>query len=297
MEKRICVPTIYTSGHLEQLLIILNPFLTDRYSTDIILDFSKCTFLAQNAVALIGGIASLLKANGRSLSLDLETLPSKININLAQNGLLNHLGYPNTPWDGNSIPFRHNPLMDKKEIICYLNENWLGKGWLNISKNLKDYIVCKVIEIYANAFDHSHSDLGVFSCGQYYPNKKQLKLTILDLGLGIPANVRKFQANPDLSEKDAIQWAFQQGHSTKPIAGIARGNGLRIIGSFIQKNQGGKLEIYSHGGMAKITHNNEEYGRQDTPFQGTIVNINLVCDSAHYCLDSELQEQYKPFSY
>lgn len=295
MEKRIYVPTIYTSGHLQQLLTILNQFLTDSRATDIILDFSKCTFLAQNAVAVIGGMASFLELHGSSLTLDLETLVSKININLAQNGLLNHLGYPHTSWDGNSIPFRHDLLLDKEAIACYLNEHWLGKGWLNISKELKEHIVCKVIEIYGNAFDHSHSDLGVFSCGQYYPNKKQLKLTILDLGVGIPANVRKFQAIPDLPEADAIKWAFQQGNSTKLTPKMARGNGLDIIKSFIQKNQGGKLEIYSHGGIAKITQDNDEYGRQDIPFQGTIVNINLVCDSKYYLLDSELQKQDQPF--
>lgn len=295
MEKRINVPTIYTSQDLEKLLPSLNQILTDSHYTDIILDFSQCNFLAQNAVTVIGGMASFLKENGSSLTLDLATLISKIHMNLAQNGLLNHLGYLSTPWDGNSIPFRHDPFLDKQAVIGYLNDYWLGKGVLNISKELKDLIVCKVIEIYTNAFEHSHSDLGVFSCGQYYPNKKELKLTILDLGVGIPANVRKFQANPDLSEENAVQWAFQQGHSTRPRPDIMGGNGLGIIGSFIQRNQRGKLEIYSHGGIAKITQNNEEYGRHNTPFQGTIVNINLVCDSKYYCLDSEVQEHHEPF--
>ncbi|MBS9383808.1 MAG: hypothetical protein HEQ24_06035 [Dolichospermum sp. BR01] len=51
-------------------------------------------------------------------------------------------------------------------------KDWLGKGWINISPRLQDAIPAvsvaiagKVVEIYFNAFEHSNSPIGVFSCG------------------------------------------------------------------------------------------------------------------------------------
>jgi hypothetical protein len=62
----------------------------------------------------------------------------------------------------------------------------------------------------------------------------------------------------------------------------------------IDLNQG-KLQIYSHDGYVKLSQNPPKYGGQTYPFQGTIVNINLVCDETYYCLNSELALDDKPF--
>jgi hypothetical protein len=201
--------------------------------------------------------------------LDLETVLPAIRANLAQNGLLNYLGHDEEPWNGNSIPFRHDLTFDKIGIIDYLNHNWLGKGSLNISQSLKERITGQVLEIYLNGFEHSRSELGVFSCGQYYPKKKRLKLAILDLGVGIPENVRIFREMPTFPAEDAMRWAFQQGTSTQPIS---------ITDACV-----------------KITANDEQYGGQNVPFKGTIVNIDIACDSQYYCLSSELPRYTEPF--
>jgi hypothetical protein len=165
---------------------------------------------------------------------------------------------------------------------------------VNISQTLEDEIIGQVLEIYLNAFDHGQSNLGVFSCGQYYPNKKRLKLTILDLGIGIPQNVRKFCNQPDLAVDQAMKWAFQQGNSTQPIPNTARGVGLDRIRAFIGTHQG-KLQLYSHDAWAKITGNQEQYGGQNILFQGTIVNLELGCDLSYDSHRSELPGPKQPF--
>jgi hypothetical protein len=294
MDKRIHIPSIYASQQFEKLLGIYHPLLDDPMIKSVILDFSECKFFAHHATAVLGGIAHYLKVGDRCLRLDLETVLPAIRANLAQNGLLNYLGHNDEPWDGNSIPFRHDLTFDKNETIDYLNHNWLGKGFLNISQDLKNLIISQVLEIYLNGFEHSRSELGVFSCGQYYPNKKRLKLAILDLGVGIPENVRIFREMPTFPAEDAMRWALQQGTSTQPISQTARGIGLDNVRSFISANQG-KLQIYSHDAYVKITANDEQYGRQITPFKGTIVNIDIACDSKYYCLSSELTGSTEPF--
>jgi hypothetical protein len=291
MAQRIHIPSIYASRQLEALLEICHPILLNP-TTPIILDFSQCKFLAHHGVVVLGAIAHQLKTHQGCLTLDLATLAPAIRTNLAQNGLLHYLGYDTAPWDGNSIPFRHDLRFEPDRIVEYLSQRWLGRGWVNISQTLKDEIIGQVLEIYLNAFEHGQSTLGVFSCGQYYPNKKRLKLTILDRGIGIPQNVRKFRQQPDLSAEQALAWAFQQGNSTQPIPNTARGLGLDSIRAFIGANQG-KLQLYSHDAWAKISGNQHQYGGQTATFQGTIVNIDLVCDSDYYCLSSELPD--RPF--
>ncbi len=294
MDKRIHIPSIYASEQLEQLLELCHPLLTAPPPPSITLDFTTCKFLAHHATTILGGIAHHLEAQNSLLILDLETLAPPIRMNLAQNGLLQYLGHNQEPWDGNSIPFRHDSRLDRIDLINYLSHSWLGKGWLNIHQDLKERIVSKVLEIYLNAFEHSTSPLGVFSCGQHYPNKQRIKLTILDLGIGIPQSVRHFRKAPDLPAAEALQWAFQQGNSTQPIANTARGVGLDIMKAFIRKNQG-KLRIYSHDSFAQITAEKEEYGRRKLPFQGTIVDIDLACSSDYYSLSPQQLESEQPF--
>lgn len=269
------------------MLTAVQPLLTDQPPESVVFDFSQCKFLAHHGVTVLGGVAHHLNNQGVKLTLDLKTLEKKIHTNLAQNGLLHFLGYPDVPWKGNSICFRHDPAFDKGGIITYLRDNWLGKGWLNISPSCRDWIIAKVLEIYLNAFEHSQSELGVFSCGQHYPKRGRLKLTIFDLGVGIPHNVRTFQNRPDLPGETAIQWAFQKGTSTHPLANMTRGLGLDLLREFVSLNQG-KIQIYSHDGYAKVDVNNVEYGGRKDPSQGTIVNIDLVCDERYYCLTEEL---------
>jgi hypothetical protein len=295
MEQRIYIPTTFSSKQFECLIAIVSPILQKGTPSEITLDFSKCKFLGHHAVAIIGSLAHYMSAKTTSsLKLDLSTLEPKIHKNLEQNGFLKHMGQGVEPWGGNSIPFRHDETFQKDDLIQYLTSKWLGKGWINISHNLKSLIVTTVLEIYLNAFEHSGSDMGVFSCGQFYPKLRRLQLTILDLGVGIPQNVRSFQSRPDLSAPESIQWALARGNSTKPLLNTARGVGLDTMQQFIRLNQG-KLRIYSHGGYVKLSQNPPEYGGQIIPFQGTIVKISLICDEAYYCLPSDLTSRDSPF--
>jgi hypothetical protein len=295
MDQRIYIPTTFTSEHLEGLMDIFHPLLKNTETAEVILDFSKCKFLGHHAVTIIGGLAYWLREKmASSLTLDTTTLEEKIYQNLDQNGFLRHLGQDSEPWDGNSIPFRHDHKFQKDELIQYLGDKWLGKGWIRISNELKSYIIATVLEIYLNAFEHGGSEFGVFSCGQYYPKLRRLQLTILDFGVGIPHNVRTFRDDHTLSAQEAIEWSLRKGNSTRPLPDTARGLGLDGMSRFISVNKG-KLQIYSHDGYVKLSQNPPKYGGQTYPFQGTIVNINLVCDETYYCLSSELALDDKPF--
>jgi hypothetical protein len=212
-------------------------------------------------------------------------------MNLAQNGFLCDFGQTLEPWDGNSIPYRCDSHPNEQAVADYLQDKWLGKGWVNISPELKDAITGQALEIYLNAFEHSQSQIGVFSCGQHYPKMGILQLTVVDFGIGIVANVRSLPQNSTMSAVQALEWAFQPGNSTKQSEGN-RGIGLNLLQEFVARNRG-ELMIFSSDGCAVITDNGAIYDRKSVDFAGTLINISLRCDESYYCLSSEVIEPKK----
>lgn len=254
----------------------------------VIFDFTYCRFLRQNAVAFLGGLARSIRHNSGSVDFDWNTLRDNVHANLAQNGFLAAFGAGEEPWMGNSILYREDSASsyeDGKQVIAYLKDQWLGRDWIQVSPPLRDEIVSRVIEIYDNAFAHARSPVGVMSCGQHYPRLQRLKLTVVDYGVGIPANVRAFLGRPDMTAAQALHWALQPGTTTKPRE-ISRGLGLDLLKTFVRTNKG-QLEIFSGGGYAVISEYVEHSVERSPVFEGTLVNITLRCDEAYYRLASE----------
>ncbi len=246
------------------------------HTPKVIFEFSGCYFLRQNAVAFLGGLARLIKARGGQVDFAWNTLQSDIKGNLAQNGFLYAFGDNQQGWKGNSVAYREDANDNFQGILNYLDEQWLGRGWVEVSQAIKDEIIHNALEIYSNAFEHGVSDIGVFTCGQRYPNLKTLKLTVIDFGVGIPANVRQFLQNSSMLAEDALKWAFQPGKTTRRSR-VPGGTGLHSLKNFVRSKQG-KIEIYSHDGYALIDESQELYQSAPTFFEGTLINITIKCD-------------------
>jgi hypothetical protein len=260
-------------------------------------DFTNCDFLRSNAIVMLGGIARLIESQGRSVQFNWNTIncPNLHNF-LCANEFANQFGYNSNYSSSTSIPYREDSVADLNGISDYLKEKWLGNNRVNFSEKLKDEIVGKKWEIYANAFEHGRSSVGVFSCGQYFPNKKDLILSVVDFGVGIPESVRSFyrtRHSPErvnqINDAECMKWAFQKGNTTK--CDIPRGLGLDFLKSFITLNHG-KLEMYSNAGYVIVDHNGERHQNRPVSFPGTLVHITLRCDEKLYRLSSE---QQRPF--
>lgn len=252
------------------------------------IDFSRCDFLRQNAVAFLGGMFSYVKMNGGTVSIKTDSMTSAIEKNLEQNGFLYAMGEDVPPWDGNSIPYRQDLHEDLQKISRYLEQKWIGKGWLNIQPALAQVIVSNVLEIYSNAFTHGYSPNGVYSCGQNYPTLEELKITAVDFGIGIPKSVRNYLQSigrPNgISDDQTLQLAFKEGFSTRPDLG---GMGLKLLKEFIHLNNG-QMDIYSHRGHAIIDTNGERYEMLNSFFKGTVVNISINRDQKFYYLSTKM---------
>ena len=256
---------------------------------EVIFDFSRCCFLRQNAVAFLGGMARWIEKHGCKVIFNWETVKKRICENLKQNGFMYAFNAGEEPWQGNSIPYREDLFEDRDGLIDYLAKDWLGRGWVHVSNNARNVIVGTTYEIYTNAFEHGKTNIGVFSCGQHYPNLGELKLTVVDFGVGIPQNVRDFQKNNHLPADEALKWAFQKGTTTRGGT-VTGGIGLDYLKQFVHINKG-KLQILSHDGCATIDEHGEIYENKQTFFGGTLVNITLLCDESYYSWDFEADDK------
>lgn len=261
------------------------------YFEDVRFDFSQCVFLRPNAVAFLGGLARLIESRFGSVAFDWGSLHKHaVMANLCQNGFAHAFGHSSSGWDGNSIPYREFKSLDMNGVMDYLTDHWIGKGWVHVSNRLRNAIAGAMWEIYGNAFEHSGSQIGVFSCGQHFPKTDTLLLTVVDFGQGIPAKIRTFLRNDpraqDLPASKCLRWAFARGNSTCR-GGVPRGLGLDLLKEFIRANQG-KLEVYSNEAYACIDQSGERYENRTIPFEGTVVHVTLRCDERLYQFKDEV---------
>jgi hypothetical protein len=269
----------------------------NEYFEDVRFDFSSCRFLRPNAVAFLGGLARLIESRMGSVVFDWNTLRNNaVMTNIRQNGFAGAFAHPSPGWDGNSIPYREDKALDMNGIMDYLTYNWIGKGWVHVSERLRDAIAGRMWEIYNNAFEHSGTDIGVFSCGQHFKKKNDLILSVVDFGRGIPANVRTFLRQyadekrvVKLTGASCLKWAFQAGNTTK--VGEPGGSGLDLLKEFIHVNQG-KMEVYSNEGYAIIDRDGERYENRGISFEGTVVHITLRCDENLYRFRNETESPF-----
>jgi hypothetical protein len=176
-------------------------------------------------------------------------------------------------------------MVEEKLFKDYLDKELLNKQAIPaMSLALRKKINESIFEIFNNAMIHGKCQY-ITSCGQYYPTKKKLDFTIVDLGATIKTNVNQYLGK-DMSGKECISWAVEEGHTTKQGT-IPGGLGLSLIRTFLKHN-GGLLQIVSSDGYWEqrkgiIITKDMEY-----EFLGTIVNLEFnIADSSYYRLSSE----------
>lgn len=299
-QTRIMIPSIRDKPNdFAELFSIVNQM--NNAPCNIVIDFSNCETLWPNALAVLGGAVRRAEFQGKIISFDWVSLAnSSLNEVLSQNDFARTFGKKTRIPLKESIPYREDKVVDRNatmsstmnSIMDYLSELWLGRGWVLVSFKLRNAIVGKVWEVYSNAFEHSNSKIGVFSCGEHIAN--DLVLSVVDFGQGIPEKVRSFLSEDPRSQNldsiNFLKWAFQRGHSTC-TEGVARGLGLDLLKEFIELNHG-KLEIYTNNVYVIIDNLGMKYEKIDVPFEGTVMHITLRCDENLYQFKHEENPQF-----
>lgn len=269
-------------------IIDLYNYTKDTFIDQVEIDFSKTQWFEANLLAILGAILS--KLEGDLCTVNLTGLSRKLEEVFSKNHFLSNFGgFKIEDFYQTTIKYKKFKPNEEKVFKYYLDNELLSKTVLpQMSAGLRKKINESIFEIFNNAIIHGGSN-DIFSCGQFYPKSNKLDFTIVDLGKSIKANVNKY-LNKNLNGIEAIDWAVQEGNTTK-IGDTPGGLGLSLIREFLKFNEG-KIQIIScdgywfqsRGKINQLSFNDE--------FDGTIVNLEFnLSDTNSYCLKSELKPE------
>ena len=255
---------------------------------DIEIDMSRVDWFEANMCAPLGAV--LYKASRRLNSVIISNLQAKVEKILRKNGFLGNYGRsPVSDTYGTTIPYQRFEPKDDRYFGAYISRHLVGKGIPEMSVGLRKKFQESIFEIFSNAVIHSQTPLGIYSCGQFFPNKNCLDFSIADLGIGICRNLQQKVGLVFSSEK-AIEWALTGRNTTKtgPIPG---GLGLKLLREFLTLNQG-RMQIVSDRGYLELSEGEVILQSFSYPFPGTVVNLEFnTSDTKSYCLQSELRSE------
>ncbi|MBR9859983.1 hypothetical protein GYB22_04415 [bacterium] len=195
-----------------------------------------------------------------------------------RNGMMSHLqglGNNNEYEDEreSTIPLKKFDQADD-EIFCnYVAKDFFGhRGLFKVPKKIKDALAEHYAEIFTNVGIHARTDLPVYCCGQYFPQKNVLKFTLVDLGVGFLTPIQEKTTGGIDNDNDAIIWATSDFNTTKDESLGPGGTGLKLLKEYCYKNNG-SLHICSGKGFVNMLNNRALEFRMPHPFPGSIINI------------------------
>lgn len=258
----------------------------DAVFENIEIDMGNTSWFDADMCSAFGAILYQLSYNVNTIKL--TNIRPSIEKILAKNGFLSNYGGKKIPdnW-GTTIPYRRFDVKDDRYFAEYLNSEFIDRPEVpSMSKGLKKKFQESIFEIFSNAVLHSQTKLGIYSCGQFYPNRSQLDFSIADLGIGMRQNIKNCLGF-DLSAKDAIVWATAERNTTKH-GQVPGGLGLKLLGEFIDLNQG-CIQIVSDTGYWRRENKKIVTDELHRPFPGTVVSIEInTADLTSYSLSTEL---------
>jgi len=283
------LPTVHSRQDGYERLAELARETSSLSASRLELDLSRVGFFDANMAAPLGAV--LARVADRFNAIEVVNVPEMVERILRKNEFLTNYRYPALD-DANrtAIPFRRLQRSDGGLFSDYVQRHLRGKGIPQMSEGLGKVFKKKIFEVFQNAVIHSESELGIFVCGQFFPQKQILDLTIADAGIGIRENVRRFFDSKKISSVAAIRWALQEGRTTKrgPQPG---GLGLKFLQDFVRLNKG-RIQIASRFGFYEFDNGQESFSKMAADFQGTAVTIEInTADTASYVLASEIEPE------
>jgi hypothetical protein len=234
------------------------------------LSFAGVSWFDANMVAPLGVVLAHVLDRYNTVSIvDLAWGQKSI---LQRNGFLDGFGYPApTNWGGTVLPYIRYKITEAHRFYDYLDEYLPGKGMPEMTSDFSLRFQQSLGEIFINSQVHSNSRLGVFVCGQFYPAKQRLDISMADAGITIPGRInRRFKIN--MPPVKALRWALIEGHTTKQDS--PGGVGLKLIHDFVTLN-GGCFQIASGRAFWEFHHGVEKFLELGHDFPGTVVNLEV----------------------
>lgn len=273
------MPEIYTDRRSFEELACFYAHAKECRFENIEIDMAGAGYFEADMCAALGAILYRLGNNPNTVHL--TNITEKVKDMLSRNGFLSHYGGEKIPDSlGTAISYRRFDVEDDRHFSNYIESEFSHRSELPamspwVAKKFHE----SIFEIFSNAVLHSRTELGIFSCGQFFPKHERLNLTLADLGVGIFQNV-KAHTGQHLSSEEAIVWATEASNTTKPRCdGVPGGLGLKLLREFISLNRG-CIQIVSDDGYWQQEKKDVSTATLSCPFPGTVVSVEINTQNA-----------------
>ena len=290
---KICIDQNVKSNFtgFEKLISYYHDMKESPYD-NILLDFANVKMFDSNLFAVLAAECDYF--SGQNKKIVLRNLPQHLRIKLDQR----HKLAQQLTVDEIISLFEQQTDISYCEFQCdqgiifskYVDHKILNDKHIPaMSKKLKMKINDSFGEVFANVGMHANAEK-TFCAGQIFESTKRLDFSIVDLGTTIYDNVTSYLEENTINSncKHAIEWAVQEGNSTKTTTG---GFGLSVLSEFVALNSG-KLhivsaneywELFDQKGQKKVR---KKFFKKSFP--GTIVNVEVnLDDNMYYQLKDE----------
>ena len=257
----------------------------DLFFDTVELDFSRCPWFDANMAAPLGAVLARITDDVNDVRI--TNLAAGIQKVLSKNEFLKQYEFGPVPDQyGTVVPYRRFQLSEDRYFTEYVQQCTQDKGLPTMSPALRRKFHESIGELFANAMMHSESRLGVFSCGQYYPQRKCFDFCIADAGSGFVGAIRRAFAL-EVDSLRAMRFCLKKGNTTKTAE--PGGLGLKLLKHFISLNQG-RIVMVSNQAYYEFSQGVEKFELLSSPFPGTCINIEIdTADANNYRLSSEAQ--------
>ncbi|WP_295814586.1 hypothetical protein [uncultured Deinococcus sp.] len=254
----------------------------------VIIDLSGLTWIDANMCAPLGGVLARIRIEYPDVKLIRPNVRNVLEI-LTRNGFLPSIIKVQKTIDRNRTTVAYRQFAantaGEREFAGHVHSVIEDRDRFSTSNELKRALLRNILEIFNNSVTHSGSRVGVFACGQYYPQKHRMRFTVTDIGAGIRTNVSKHLGDEQLTAIQAIEWAVKKGNTTK--INVPGGLGLGLLFEFVTLN-GGTMQIISSDGFWQLRGGQTVLQSMPSPFPGTSVSITINTNvEAHYLMKSE----------
>lgn len=241
------------------------------------LDLSQLNHVDANLAALLLALAhKMQQKNGQRLFVDFGDKSSVF----FRNGLIAHLQgkfSESTLSDErqSTIPLFTFHADEHEAYYEYIMQLFLNqRGMYRVTKTVKEALSMHYCEVFENVGLHANTTNPVYCCGQYFPNKKQLRFTLVDLGIGFLPKIKEATQGKIDTDTSAIVWATHNMNSTKDLAFGPGGTGLYQLKKYCDENNG-SLHICSGKGYVNFIQNRTLEHNLTHGLPGSMINIIL----------------------
>jgi hypothetical protein len=182
------------------------------------LNFGSISFFDANMSAVLLAVLDELKAdNQNKFIVNDQQIGERCEI-LRRNGFTSNVEGAANPHEDvrkTTVQLMTFRPTDADRFVMYIENDFLKHRGLEgkllqpqIGKIKESYL-----EIFANVDLHAETNRPLYTCGQYYPTKREFKFTLTDVGVGFLKKITTKYPHVKTSS-EAIDWALK-GHSTK----------------------------------------------------------------------------------